>query len=548
MAYASSFSSLLLVGAGSDRCPEKLGLNAVILVLNWLYLGKPRLCPANLELDFGSLPSPAQERAIRSLRLGIKIWNANGSVGPTDMGRAASKFEALEDLLRACQREWAALPRDALPCEARLDFTAASHALPVRSERLTFVGKPSFDPEPFLDARNRKVYHDPLEHARPLAPEASVPRVKVNASRAEALRLLELLDSTDRLKLVKADEVRPRLRCGVFALAKGSARDRLILDARAPNMVESIEDRWIKSLGSLEQLQFLYLPPELDLETHTEDFKEFYHGFIISDRRCLRNALAIDLTFDEVKHLKCCSPGLAGHRIVPCLATLAMGDCNAVAFGQCSHLSVILRSSSLQLKDFVCLLQRPPRPGRLVAGLLIDDFVLLDPVPRGLKSSVEPPGVKVVAQVLEGHKTSGLPRNPAKAVSRSLLGEFWGGILDGKKGTLRPHPRRTVPLAAFLLEVVRGKISSVGMLEVLAGGLVSAFQLRRRLLSLLEHIYLEQKHRADRAFCSSSRSLSIRATRQCCAFMPGRYRRASKGGPACACIGCLLTQRGFCRR
>ena len=380
---------------------------------------------------------------------------------------------------------------------------------------LTPLGRPTFDPVPFLDNANRQVYKDPLKFTRPLAPDASLPKVRVHATRANAVRLLEVLDASGRLKLVPASELRPRLRNGVFALAKDEARDRMILDARAPNAVEDTECRWVRSLGTLEQLQFFILPPDCNLETHTEDLREFYHSFIISHQRCLRNSLAIDFAFDQVKHLSCCPAQEAG-RLIPCLATMAMGDCNAVAMGQCSHLACILRPTTLQLRDFVCLQQRPPRPGQVAAGLLIDDFILLDPVPKVPRSVAaansperpDPAGVSILKQVIAGCEKAGLPRHAGKATSRSLVGEFWGGLLDGVEGKLRPHPRRTVPLASFIVRVVAGGISSVGMLEILAGGLVSALQLRRRLLCLLEEIYSAQRHLPRDAFVRVRGSLA----------------------------------------
>ncbi|CAE7237196.1 unnamed protein product [Symbiodinium microadriaticum] len=118
--------------------------------------------------------------------------------------------------------------------------------------------------------------------------------------------------------------------------------------------------------------------------------------------------------------------------IVPALGTMAMGDTNAVAYGS----------------------------GCVVAGLLIDDFVLLDPV-------------------IDGYRASGLPRHEGKAVSRASVKDFWGGQLDGKTGILRPSPKRVSEMAAFLLAVVQGGVTSVGMLEVITGSLVSGLQLRR---------------------------------------------------------------------
>ena len=518
------YPSLLLGGAGKARDSLQLGCNAVVLTLNWLYLGQPRVCPGGHFLHLGAELTPKQRKAVLALERNVAVWNSAGSFGPKGMGRSASKFEVLEDLLFACQDEWASSINDPPTQEARLKATQPTYARPVEPSRLNFPGRPSFDPVPFLDNANRQVYKDPLLFARPLAPDASLPEVRVHATRANAIKLLEVLDASGRLKLVPASELRPRLRNGVFALAKDEARDRMILDARAPNSVEDTECRWVRSLGTLEQLQFFILPPDCNLESHTEDLREFYHSFIISHQRCLRNALAAEFSYDQVKHLSCCPSGNQD-RLVPCLATMAMGDCNAVAMGQCSHLACILRSTTLQLRDFVCLQQRPPRPGQVAAGLLIDDFVLLDPVPkvpRGLADAesperVDPPGVGILKQVIAGYESAGLPRHAGKATSRSLVGEFWGGLLDGVEGRLRPHPRRTVPLASFLVKVVAGGISSVGMLEILAGGLVSALQLRRRLLCLLEEIYSAQRQQSRDVFVPVTGPLASELL--CCAAL-----------------------------
>ena len=55
------------------------------------------------------------------------------------------------------------------------------------------------------------------------------------------------------------------------------------------------------------------------------------------------------------------------------------------------------------MSDFLCLHKRPPRAGQVVPGLLMDDFVLLDPVPKVPRAlpgepdagAAEPPGVEI---------------------------------------------------------------------------------------------------------------------------------------------------------
>ena len=157
--------------------------------------------------------------------------------------------------------------------------------------------------------------------------------------------------------------------------------------------------------------------------------------------------------------------------MLPSLNTMAMGDLNAVAYGQTSHLAVLLRTRAVELADFICLQNRPPRAGRQIAGLLIDDFILLDPVPRSLAlTSAEPPRVRTMRAVIAGYKESSLPRNESKSVHRAAEAEFWGGLLDGRSGLLRPSPKRVCSLAQFVLKVVRAVLPVKGDLcsELLA--------------------------------------------------------------------------------
>ncbi|CAE7232533.1 unnamed protein product [Symbiodinium sp. CCMP2592] len=168
-----------------------------------------------------------------------------------------------------------------------LSYAAPCNVLPVEPSRLNFVGTPSFDPVPFLDSRNRATYARPLDFARDIPDEEEVSKVSVRADRRQTAELLQLLDDTGRLHLFDNSEVRPRLQSGLFSVAKDSQRDRMVLDARPPNQAEQ----------------------------HTEDLKESYHSFIVGLRRAKRNVFALELSFDEVSHLKACSraPGLRGY-------------------------------------------------------------------------------------------------------------------------------------------------------------------------------------------------------------------------------------------
>ena len=378
------------------------------------------------------------------------------------------------------------------------------------------MGVPTFDPRPFLDNTSRRIYESPLAFRKEVPPEISIPRVQVRTAPGKRLGLLQALDRSSRLSLIPSSEVRTPYRNGLFAVAKDEARDRLVLDARAANLAEGGVDPWIQSLGSLEQLQHIYVPPTHNLEVFCEDLREFYHAFLVSEDRCHRNALAMTLTRAEARSLACCSRGSAKELLTPCLRTLAMGDSHAVGFGQTSHLAVVLRCSELKLRDFVTLRGRPPRSPQLVAGLLIDDLLLLDFVAK-VRPERPSRGLRIAESIRAGYDSAGLPRHAGKAVSGASSGEFWGGFLDGSLGILKPNPKRVVPLAALIVRILRSRVCCGGLLEALGGALVSALQMRRRLLCLLDAVYSEQAGReANDAFFVSG---ALASELLCCACL-----------------------------
>ena len=137
------FPELLL--SGGTRDPEQLGLNAVVLVLDWLFLGQPPKPSSNHHLGLGEPLNESQLAALESLRLvGVRAWNTSGPFGPKNLGRAAAKFESFFDMLEACQTEWAELRRAGVPqTEALFSFSApcsvfAGRAQPAYFRRAAF--------------------------------------------------------------------------------------------------------------------------------------------------------------------------------------------------------------------------------------------------------------------------------------------------------------------------------------------------------------------------------------------------------------------------
>ena len=521
-------------GRRGDASKVKLGVNYIVLCLNHMQnKGKHWRfsCPGN-----GTPLNRAQWDAVAVIEGHVVKWNGEEPVSAEDMGRAASKVESTEEIIALLEQGLAAKDRE---CGGKYgrprslgslahqfavggspgEVIGVSNHVPmhlaksVEADRLKFCGEPSFDAAPFLSPMLRDVFINPLDHAAAAEEDLQPPRVSVRCSGKERLRLLEKLDSSGRLRLMRPSDVRMRFRNGIFAVPKDGSRDRMVLDARPPNMLEDATCSWINSLASVSQLDHVFLRTDQEMRMFAEDLREFYHAFLISEQRTRRNALACEVRPEQVSHFKCFKEELRSEKfLVPCLGTMAMGDCQAVTMGQVSHLAVLLRTRALDLDDFIMLHCRPSRKD-WIAGLMIDDLVLLERRVRFSAQAVDheacPPSPceKIIAEVRKKYEEVGLPRHSGKAVYNSLEGGFWGLQFDGERGEARTSYKRSIPLAFVLQRVASLGVSTVGLLEVLAGSLVAVFQTKRRFMSVLEEIYCAQRGRERKEIVSLSREL-----------------------------------------
>ena len=281
------------------------------------------------------------------------------------MGRAAAKVETVEDTLKLLEKELGQVSADLRNYCGRASWgiqspegyrgegaTVVGHlagglphvAKALQPERIKFWKRPSFDPQGFLDPENAAKYSRPLQFAQ--EPDLELrrpPPVRLRIAEKDKLRFLRLLDESGRLAFVRPSQARVGYENGAFAIPKDGERDRMILDARGPNLLEVAEARWIKSLASTQQLQHCFLADGERLQIFAEDLREFYHAFIISHERLRRNILKMTVKPSQVRDLGAYESWMEGEEyLYPALNTMPMGDCNAVAFGQASHLSVLL--------------------------------------------------------------------------------------------------------------------------------------------------------------------------------------------------------------
>lgn len=197
---------------------RKKGICALVVVLNFLHLGKPRSCDPQVSKK---VPLTREQWGAVE-RLG-KFYDAWISVSPIDaevMGRTASKFESLESVLFNLEASVVALNRSipgyvSQPCaayqvpipgrtlgqkvgESSQDSLATFK--PIDASRLSFIGKPVFDPTPYLNKLGQDIFNDPIGNRKsPLEVDVRPPKLKVHASRNQKVQLFELLDSSNRL-------------------------------------------------------------------------------------------------------------------------------------------------------------------------------------------------------------------------------------------------------------------------------------------------------------------------------------------------------------
>ena len=91
--------------------------------------------------------------------------------------------------------------------------------------------------------------------------------------------------------------------------------------------------------------------------------------------------------------------------------------------------------------------------------------------------------------ILKAYEFARLPTNPKKAFYNSTAASFWGVSVDGRKGLVRPNPQRLWPLIMITLRVALLGVTTVSLLESLAGSWVSILVLRRRFLSVMNEIF-----------------------------------------------------------
>lgn len=507
---------------------KKKGLCALVIVLNFLHLGKPLSCDPRLSRR---VPLTREQwQAVE--RLG-KFYDAWVSVSPIDaevMGRTASKFESLESvsvLNRSIQgyvSQNAAAPQVPIPGRSLGQKVGESSQdslptfKPIDASRLSFIGTPSFDPTPYLNKQAQDIFNDPMgQRKMPFEVEVKPPPLKVFASRNQKIKLFELLDSSNnRLAAHVPSEVTPAFGSGFFAVVKDLEKDRLILDSRGANLLETAPREWIKGLASGDNLLRLVLRPQEKLIASGNDLRDFYYLFKATKSRCRRNVLSEKIHAREVSHLSCVGPEhVDAGMIHMSLATLAMGDTQAVELAQTCHLGLGYQNKVITSETLLSLQSPPPR-GDTAVGIVIDDFISLSKVALDHPTDVLSPAARLADEMQSVYKSVNLVPHEKKAFRDCEQSNFWGIDLDGVGGIVRGALKRAIPLTGIILKMVKIGFATADLLQVIAGALLSLLLYRRRLMALLDSLFDSYRNRMPRDIIKLEGPLKSDLLSLCC--------------------------------
>ena len=533
------YPEVLREGCKEDslRGSVKRWICVVVICLNYLFLGRPRT--AGFDVWLSKPLASKQWDAVRRWEHLASAWFHVSPVGPEEMGRTAGKVETMHDVLDSLEHQVSAIGhfgRDYFPATSQDDQpgddsrngcyqigTSESASMstfkPVDPSRLSFIGTPSFDPGPYLDPLSRRIFEDPLkERLDPREFVCRPPKLRVHCSRSDRIRLFELLDASSRLALFEAKEATPLFGSGLFSVVKDMSRDRMILDSRGANCLESPPGRWIKSLASGESLTKMILEESENLLFSGNDLRDFYYLFRASEARARRNVLVGSVHPQEVNHLHCFKPH-HGHtkQLFGSLASLAMGDCQAVELAQSCHLSMALQHGVLEESSLLTM-QKPLSRQSTMIGVVIDDFVAMSKVPAdGGSHCATSDGAIAAEKMQEVYKEVGLIPHEKKAFRDDATATFWGVDVDGTAGLVRGSVRRAIPLAGILFKMAELGVSTGGLMQVVVGSLISLFLYLRRFLALLDPLFQSYRGVSPRAIVTLSGE--VRSTLMLCSSL-----------------------------
>ena len=479
--------------AWARRAAAHVWTNCVVAALSHLAMGRAAEAPPHARA--GAPLSSAQAVLWERVHAQVDTFlrEARTVDGGAKLASAAAEVAELERLLDDEQLRHGLYgagvdgPRLAPGGEGLAPLVAADVALPARGG---FFDLADFLPE----GSERAAYDDPDTllvggDASGEPPVRGAPR-GFRLQSGELLALCERLDAAGILTLVPAEEaedispifaVRKR-----FDAARGAWSLRLLFDRRRRNARERHLHGASRELPHAACFLDIVLEEGEHIEIDASDLECFYYTARVSNKRASRNVFGRAFPASRFAALKCYDSALGGRMVVPALATLAMGDRNAVDFAQRGHRELLLRTGALDPRCEVRYGAPLPR-SRTLHGVMIDDRVALSIVAPGADGQATTTRARREwdAAMAAYAASCGEPVRE-KSQRRARAGRVWGAWLDGQRGTLGGPPERRAALALLTLRLAVCGWSSPALVRRLLGSWVFHLMFRRAAFSVLD--------------------------------------------------------------
>ena len=304
-----------------------------------------------------------------------------------------------------------------------------------------------------------------LNHLKPLKP----PRVA--GSRAEYVRLIGRMFRLGMTSFTAS----PRAVNGVFAVAKDTDTDRIIIDAQPCNRL--FVDSPHVSLPGPSHLVQLILPGDATMFVAKSDLSNFYHHIGIPG--WMQPYLALPpLAASELASI-----GAPTGAAFPMCVSLAMGFSHAVFLAQTAHEHILYSGGVLQRADSLLRLPSPiVSAERALHGVVIDDFFLFS-LNRELAT-------QQMQRVLGAYRAAGFVVKESKLVMpTSDPVKVIGFDIDGRSGTIRLPSDSQHSLVRATISALRADTMTGLQLAHIVGRWTWVMMLRRPTLAVLQQVY-----------------------------------------------------------
>ena len=542
-------------GGRSRRRKRRLELQArllqvVVCALNWECLGYPKDPPRHARV--GSPTTIAQQKVLDHLEAQIGHFLDVSSFETDDLGRSASKFDSLAQLLQELPfdklrgedlSEWVSVLhasfhpysnpglKEEPPSHASsqselgtnpqfINFRACT-ALPVVADRIKWRYPPSFDPTPFLEPLLSSAYEEPAVLRKAASQWPSRSAAKVHCSRQELLRMASKWDALNAVKVTPASAL-PWDECvGLFSVSKSAAHDRLIINPTVANSRSHTITHYSRTLAPGSLLTLLWLEPQQSFRFAADDLSDYYYTFRISPSRAVRNSIRCRFEPAELAHLQCASGvSMEGPQLLS-LNTLAMGDSLAVEVGQAAHYGVLRDLAGALLPSEVLLYRHPIPRSDCIELLAIDDHICIQKMNTlDLPKQLPARDTQIMDNASRAYRHVGLVLNDDKKRRFKTSGVLLGAELEGVKGIVSPPRIRVWSLAVLTAVVAERGFGTRELVERLLGCWVHAVMFRRPIFAILDALFREgsglPRHQVFRLSNQARNELLMLCALACC--------------------------------